>query len=150
MQFTTLLGLLAAAVAAAPTGNTTALRLAGPTAVGATACKSSTLSWIISVDADPTGKFANWFVKFDLRIATDPMYRGWTKEIYYKGSPRLPVQTTKSTDGKFKVQHFHPDGYEGKEVALIYKNKRYYHGTYQSRFGDTKNYVLEYWDCLQM
>ncbi|KAF8938085.1 hypothetical protein BGZ47_008748 [Haplosporangium gracile] len=149
MKFTALLGLLAVAVAAAPTSNTTTLRLAGPTAVGATACKSSTLSWIIFVDLEPRGRFRNWTVYFKLLIATDPMYLGQTKTVNYQNRPEHPIlETTKSTDGKFKVEHTHPDDYMGNPLTLIYKNKRYYHKNYQYKFGDTTNYYFEYWDCL--
>ncbi|KAF9903261.1 hypothetical protein EC991_004033 [Linnemannia zychae] len=143
MRFTSLLGLfVSVAATAAPTGNT-----ADATLVERAACKSITLAWHIKPIFDfPTNSNDKLEMQFKLNIGG--IYFGETKSFTYSKYGSAPSsETHKSTDGKFKVKHGHPD--RSQAVTLEYKGKKHKYPKYQEKKGDDlMEYIYEYWDCI--
>ncbi|KAF9136305.1 hypothetical protein BGW39_000021 [Mortierella sp. 14UC] len=145
MKFTALLGLLAAAVAtAAPTGNTAISPL-----VERAACKSITLAWHIKPIFDfPT--LSNDKLEMQFKLNIGGIYFGETKSFIYSKYGSAPSsEKHKSTDGKFKVKHGHPD--RSQAVTLEYKGKKHKYSKYHAKNGDDlMEYTYDYWDCIEL
>ncbi|KAG0278079.1 hypothetical protein BGZ95_004784 [Linnemannia exigua] len=145
MRLTALLGMLAAAAAvtAAPTGNTL-----NSTLVERATCKSITLGWNIKPIFDfPTNSNDKLEMQFKLNIGG--IYFGETKQFTYAKHGNSPSsETHKSTDGKFKVKHGHPD--YSQVVTLEYKGKKHKYSNYAAKVGDDiMGYSYDYWDCIE-
>ncbi|KAG0376932.1 hypothetical protein BGX24_006974 [Mortierella sp. AD032] len=145
MRFTALLGLLAAAAAttAAPTGNTSISTLAKRAN-----CKSITLGWHIAPIFDfPTGSNDKLEMQFKLNIGW--IYFAETKKFTYAKHGNSPSsETHKSTDGKFKVKHGHPE--HSQAVTFEYKGKKHNYSKYSAKSGDDiMGYSYDYWDCIE-